>query len=110
MDLEPAAVEEEAGGESEIDQAEAPAVEEPEITEPTLVEATEEGDLVRIEVADTGYGFSSFQKAGVGIGNVRERIKLLYGGKAHFIVEENRPSGVRAIIEVPKHDIQSHPC
>jgi len=74
------------------------------------IKATEEGDLVRIEVADTGYGFSSFQKAGVGIGNVRERIKLLYGGKAHFIVEENRPNGVRAIIEVPKHDIQSHPC
>ncbi|MFH1068519.1 MAG: RNA polymerase factor sigma-54 [Candidatus Glassbacteria bacterium] len=45
VDLEPAAVEEEAGGESEIDQAEAPAVEEPEITEPTLVEAPEEGDL-----------------------------------------------------------------
>jgi LytS/YehU family sensor histidine kinase len=75
-----------------------------------MIKAMEEGDLIRIEVIDTGFGFSSFHKAGVGIGNVRERIKLLYGGKGRLIVEENKPNGVRAIIEVPKHDLQSHYC
>jgi len=73
-----------------------------------MIKAMEEGDLIRIEVMDTGSGFSSCHEAGVGIGNVRERIKLLYGGKGRLIVEENKPNGVRAIIEVPKHDVQSY--
>jgi sensor histidine kinase YesM len=67
-----------------------------------MIKAAEENDLIRIEVTDTGNGFSSFHNTGVGIGNVRERIKLLYGEKGHFIIEENKPNGVRAIIEVPK--------
>ncbi len=67
-----------------------------------MIKAMEEDDLIRVEVADTGLGFASFEKTGVGIGNVRERIKLLYGEKGRFILQENRPNGVRAIIEVPK--------
>ncbi len=67
-----------------------------------MIKATEEEDLIRIEVMDTGCGFSSLHKTGVGIGNVKERIKLLYGEKGRFIIEENKPNGVRAIIEVPK--------
>jgi LytS/YehU family sensor histidine kinase len=70
-----------------------------------LINVTEEADLIRIEVADTGNGFSSFQNTGVGIGNVRDRIKLLYGEEGRLMLEENRPNGVRAIIEVPKHDV-----
>jgi len=75
-----------------------------------MIKALDEADLIRIEVVDTGLGFSSFQKPGVGIGNVRERIKLLYGEKGRLIIQENEPNGVRAIIEVPKHDVQSHHC
>lgn len=67
-----------------------------------MIKATEEEDLIRVEVMDTGCGFSSLHNAGVGIGNVKERIKLLYGEKGRFIIEENKPNGVRAIIEVPK--------
>jgi len=67
-----------------------------------IIKAMEEDDLIRVEVMDTGLGFSSFEKTGVGIGNVRERIKLLYGEKGRLILEENNPNGVRAIIEVPK--------
>jgi signal transduction histidine kinase len=62
----------------------------------------EEDNLIRVEVIDTGLGFGSFEKTGVGLGNVRERIKLLYGEKGRFIVEETNTGGVRAIIEVPK--------
>ena len=75
-----------------------------------MIKAMEEDDLIRIEVMDTGSGFSSYHKTGVGIGNVRERIKLLYGEKGRLILEENKPNGVRAIIEVPKHDVQSYHC
>jgi sensor histidine kinase YesM len=67
-----------------------------------IIRAAEKDDLVRIEVADTGAGFSSFQKTGVGIANVRERIQLLYGEKGRLVLEENKPHGVRATIEVPK--------
>jgi sensor histidine kinase YesM len=70
-----------------------------------LIKAVEENNLIRVEVLDTGSGFSSGNETGVGIRNVKERIKLLYGEKGRFIIEENRPNGVRAIIEVPKHDL-----
>jgi sensor histidine kinase YesM len=78
-----------------------PKMEGGEIT----IQAAEEDDRIRIEVRDTGLGFSSFQGTGVGIGNVRERIQLLYGGKGRLILEENKPNGVRAIVEVPKHAV-----
>ena len=67
-----------------------------------MIKVAEKDDFIRIEVTDTGSGFSSFHNTGVGIGNVRERIKLLYGEKGRFILEENSPNGARAIIEVPK--------
>jgi sensor histidine kinase YesM len=70
-----------------------------------LIKATEETNLIKIEVVDTGSGFSSFHNTGVGIANVRERIKLLYGEKGRFMLEQNKPSGVRAIVEVPKHGV-----
>lgn len=79
----------------------APAVEGGEIT----IKAREEADLMRIEVMDTGVGFSSFHNGGVGIENVKKRLQLLYGGKGRLILEENKPTGVRAIIEVPKGDV-----
>ena len=75
-----------------------------------MIQAAQEDDLIRIEVRDTGLGFSSFQGTGVGIGNVKERIQLLYGGKGRLKLEENKPSGVRAIVEVPKHVVQGHHC
>jgi sensor histidine kinase YesM len=70
-----------------------------------IVKVVEEDDLIRIEVIDTGLGFSSLQKTGVGIGNVRERIQLLYGEKGRLILEENKPQGIRAVIELPKHGL-----
>jgi len=70
-----------------------------------VIKAAEEDNLIKIEVKDTGLGFSPSHKAGVGIGNVKERLKLLYGGKGRLIVEENEPNGIKAIIEVPKHGI-----
>lgn len=58
-------------------------------------------NLLRLEVADTGLGFSQNGHAGMGLDNVRQRLRSLYEDKARLILEENRPTGVKAIIEVP---------
>jgi sensor histidine kinase YesM len=70
-----------------------------------IIRAMEMDTLLRIEVIDTGIGFSIYQNPGVGIGNVKERLKLLYGGKGCLTLKENKPSGVQAIIEVSEHDV-----
>jgi sensor histidine kinase YesM len=78
-----------------------PSIEGGEIT----IKAVEENGLIRIEVQDTGNGFSSYDTTGVGITNVRERLRLLYGDEGRLIFEANVPHGVKAIIEVPKHGV-----
>jgi sensor histidine kinase YesM len=69
------------------------------------VKASRIDGAVRIEICDTGKGFSMIEQSGVAIANVKERIRLLYGDKGHLAIEENVPHGVRAIIEVPNHDL-----
>jgi sensor histidine kinase YesM len=79
---------------------------EPKIDGGTVtIKAMKKNNLIRIEVVDTGIGFSSYEKTGIGIGNVKERLQLLYAEKGRLALEENKPSGVRAIIEAPEHDI-----
>jgi sensor histidine kinase YesM len=65
------------------------------------IAAREDGDSMRIEVTDTGNGFSSFNEGGVGIANVRQRIGLLFGSEGLLMLEENEPHGVKAVIEIP---------
>jgi LytS/YehU family sensor histidine kinase len=54
-------------------------------------------------VADDGEGFSDKTRGGTGIGlkNVRERLRLSYGDAASLQVVANFPSGVAATITVP---------
>ena len=56
-----------------------------------------------LTVADTGLGFGRAATAGTGVGlaNIRERLALLYGGKASLSVNENPPSGTVVTIAVP---------
>jgi hypothetical protein len=56
-----------------------------------------------VTVADTGVGFGKAATAGTGIGlnNIRERLKLLYGSKAALTVAENPPGGTKVTITVP---------
>ena len=56
-----------------------------------------------VTVADTGLGFGRAATAGTGIGlaNIRERLKLLYGDKASMVVADNLPSGTVVTITVP---------
>jgi signal transduction histidine kinase len=66
------------------------------------IRARQSDDTVSITVADDGEGFNA-QTTGTGIGlkNVRERLQLVFGGKASLAVVANFPSGVAATINVP---------
>lgn len=55
-----------------------------------------------ITVADDGQGFSAGSSGtGIGLKNVRERLRLVYGAAASFAIVANFPSGVAATIVVP---------
>jgi hypothetical protein len=62
---------------------------------------------VAVTIADDGRGFSA-EGAGTGIGlrNVRERLRLAYGNNANFHIVANFPSGVAATITVPTSFLQ----
>jgi two-component system LytT family sensor kinase len=67
-----------------------------------------EGDRVLIEVADDGVGMgsrpaSALPRTGAGIGmkNVQERLEVLYGNQAHFVVVSNPGRGTLVSIEIP---------
>jgi sensor histidine kinase YesM len=66
------------------------------------ITARASGNQVRIEVADDGVGFGgAISGSGLGLKNVRERLRALYGETAKLILLANQPSGVRARIEIP---------
>ena len=56
-----------------------------------------------VSVADTGLGFGLADTAGTGVGlaNIRERLKLLYGDRASVVVADNEPSGTIVTLTVP---------
>jgi len=60
-----------------------------------------------VTVADTGVGFGKAATAGTGVGlaNVRERLRLLYGNKATLNVRENNGGGTAVTITVPYKSI-----
>jgi hypothetical protein len=56
-----------------------------------------------VTVADTGLGFGRAATAGTGVGlaNIRERLRLLYGNKASLTVAPNEPTGTVVTVTVP---------
>ena len=65
--------------------------------------ARETDGRVAVTVADDGQGFGGSNSGGTGIGlqNVRERLRLAYGSEASLSVVANFPNGVAATITVP---------
>jgi signal transduction histidine kinase len=59
------------------------------------------GDDVRIEVRDTGRGFTDHGGSGVGLANIRSRLAALYGGRAALEFAANSPHGVVATVALP---------
>lgn len=59
-------------------------------------------DHATLTVADDGQGFNLHsQGTGIGLKNLRERLQLIYAGKASFAIVSNFPSGVAATITLP---------
>ncbi len=59
--------------------------------------------LLRVSVADSGLGFGAGQNAGTGVGlaNVRERLRALFGPGAGLVIDGNAQGGTIATINVP---------
>lgn len=56
----------------------------------------------RLTVSDTGPGLMNNPGPGVGLTNVKERLKTLYDGRGCLILEENQPSGLIVTMEIPR--------
>jgi LytS/YehU family sensor histidine kinase len=54
-----------------------------------------------VHVLDTGIGFMPKAEGGVGLANVRERLKAMYGGRAELIISVPPAGGTCATIRVP---------
>lgn len=66
-----------------------------------LIRAEKAAERIRLEIIDTGIGFNGDDAPGIGLANIRERLNGIYGDNGILRLEENRPSGVKAIIEFP---------
>jgi sensor histidine kinase YesM len=65
------------------------------------IRALRDADQLRVEVRDTGRGFSGQGGTGVGLANTRSRLAALYGGTAALQLAANHPSGVVATVILP---------
>ncbi len=64
--------------------------------------ARRDDSLVAVTVADDGRGFNpEISGTGIGLKNVRERLRLIYGPAAALAIVANLPDGVAATISVP---------
>ena len=68
------------------------------------IQVRQVGEQIEVLVADNGLGLGGADTGGTGVGlaNTRERLKMLYGDTGELIVEPNAPTGVRALLRVPK--------
>jgi hypothetical protein len=68
------------------------------------IRARAEATRFEIVVEDTGVGLGAGASGGSGIGlaNARARLRTLHGGAATLRLERNQPSGVRAVVVLPR--------
>jgi sensor histidine kinase YesM len=61
---------------------------------------------IRIRVADSGVGIrETAGGSGIGLENVRRRLAIMYGDAGRLMIDENSPSGVKVVIELPEQEI-----
>ncbi|MCP3100922.1 histidine kinase [Myxococcus sp. K15C18031901] len=74
------------------------------------IRARANGDRLSVTVADDGQGLGA-ETAGTGVGlrNVRERLRLAHGDRASFVLTSNFPSGVAATLTLPLEEVDHAP-
>jgi LytS/YehU family sensor histidine kinase len=65
------------------------------------VRARLEENKLHVDVQDNGVGFNLHSDEGVGLANIRERLRLLYGADAELVIEAPVEGGALASIRVP---------
>jgi len=65
------------------------------------VSAAAAGDTLVLKVVDDGRGFAASSGSGVGLANIRARLKALHGARAALRFEAGSPQGVTATITLP---------
>jgi len=65
------------------------------------VRASEVDGELRVDVADTGRGFTASQGGGTGLANIRARLASAHGPAARLSLAFNQPAGVIATIALP---------
>lgn len=65
------------------------------------IRVEEKEHCLNLVIADTGMGFHEGPGGGIGLANVRNRLELLYDGCGRLVLEDNKPSGLKATIEIP---------
>ena len=63
---------------------------------------------MHVNVRDNGVGFNLKSDEGVGLANVRERLRILYGDKAELVIEAPVEGGAVASIRVPFSMMEKH--
>ena len=63
--------------------------------------AVRQGDKLAITVTDTGLGFRDSMSNGIGLKNVRERLRHLYAEAGSLLIEDHIPGGTRITISIP---------
>ncbi|HYC35695.1 MAG TPA: histidine kinase [Usitatibacter sp.] len=56
---------------------------------------------IAIAVEDSGVGFAPTTTGGLGLTNVRDRLRLLYGGHASLLIGERDGGGTRVVVRIP---------
>jgi sensor histidine kinase YesM len=65
------------------------------------VHAHRNGAGVAVEISDTGVGFAPTTRGGVGLTNVRDRLRLIYGERASLVVSEAALGGAVVTLTLP---------
>jgi len=65
------------------------------------IRAAQQGDRIRVIVEDDGRGLQEPIGQGIGLANVRERLRAIFGAGASLSLSGRDGPGTRAVIEVP---------
>jgi len=65
------------------------------------IRASVDNQVLQVDVLDDGIGFNVHAGDGLGLANVRERLRILYGNRAQLVIEAPLTGGTRASIRLP---------